>query len=93
MLPIISEELLNSSREDKHIREIRKVQYQEKINGPKKQTSIKSEESIPPAKTPLDIKCIENKKESNILGYNPKRKSFLYELEYDDKAEGLLSDL
>lgn len=87
MLPIISEELLNSSKEDQHIREIRKIQYQEKINEPKKQT-IKSEESIPQAKTPLDLKCIEekNKKESNILGYNPKRKSFLYELEYDDKA-------
>lgn len=29
----------------------------------------------------------------NTLGYNPKRKSFYYDLEYDEKAESMLSDL
>lgn len=48
---------------------------------------MKSEESLAPAKKPSPQPQV------NILGYNPKRKSFNYDLEYDEKAECLLADL
>ncbi len=38
-----------------------------------------------PKKTPLN--------QGNVLGYNPKRKCFYYDLQYDEKAETMLADL